>query len=401
MTDHVPFREAHVDVVVIGAGQAGLSSAYHLRRLGLTPGHDLVVVDGGGGPGGAWRERARSLTMEKVHGIFDLPGARRPMRTADVHRPVADVVADYYAEYERRFGLQVIRPVQVRAVRTGADRRLVVDSDAGSWAARAVVNATGTWTRPHWPYYPGVGEFSGRQLHSADYRGPEEFAGLRVAVVGGGHSATHILSEIADVAASTTWVTRRPPDFQPVEFTEDYGRQVVSMVDQRVRAGLPPKSVVSITGLGRTPVVEAALAKGALERSPMFSRITRDGVVWDDGSAATLDVIVWATGFRAALDHLAPLQLREPGGGIRMDGTRVVAEPRVHLVGYGPSASTVGANRAGRAAALEIMDLLNTAAPRPMPTTATTATVPQPQPSSDPERARARRAGGRRRLAVV
>ncbi|MER2225017.1 MAG: pyridine nucleotide-disulfide oxidoreductase, partial [Rhodococcus sp. (in: high G+C Gram-positive bacteria)] len=53
---------------------------------------------------------------------------------------------------------------------------------------------------------------------------------------------------------------------------------------------------------------------------------------------------------RAALDHLAPLGLRERGGGIRMDGTRVVAEPRVHLVGYGPSASTVGATRAGRSA---------------------------------------------------
>ena len=62
-------------------------------------------------------------------------------------------------------------------------------------------------------------------------------------------------------------------------------------------------------------------------------------------------MILWATGFRAALDHLAPLHLRAPGGGILMDGTGVVPDPRVHLVGYGPSASTVGATRAGRAAA--------------------------------------------------
>ncbi len=52
---------------------------------------------------------------------------------------------------------------------------------------------------------------------------------------------------------------------------------------------------------------------------------------------------------RAAIDHLAPLRLREPGGGIRMEGTRAAADPRVHLVGYGPSASTIGANRAGLA----------------------------------------------------
>ncbi|HEY0804732.1 MAG TPA: pyridine nucleotide-disulfide oxidoreductase, partial [Pseudonocardiaceae bacterium] len=71
------------------------------------------------------------------------------------------------------------------------------------------------------------------------------------------------------------------------------------------------------------------------------------------------DVILWCTGWRASLDHLAPLRLREPGGGIRMDGTRVVAQPRLHLVGYGPSASTVGANRAGRQAVREIRALLD------------------------------------------
>jgi pyruvate/2-oxoglutarate dehydrogenase complex dihydrolipoamide dehydrogenase (E3) component len=95
-----------------------------------------------------------------------------------------------------------------------------------------------------------------------------------------------------------------------------------------------------------------------LDRLPMFDRITPDGVTWDDGRFVAADVILWATGWRAALDHLAPLGLRAPGGGIAMDGTRVVAEPRLHLVGYGPSASTVGANRAGRAAVREIAALL-------------------------------------------
>ncbi|GAB3182180.1 hypothetical protein FHX75_111186 [Micromonospora palomenae] len=100
-----------------------------------------------------------------------------------------------------------------------------------------------------------------------------------------------------------------------------------------------------------------------VRRRPMFDRIVPDGVQWRDGTAQHVDVILWCTGFRPALDHLAPLRLRGPRGGIVADGTRVVADPRVHLVGYGPSASTVGANRAGRAAVRELRALL--AAPAP------------------------------------
>ena len=86
--------------------------------------------------------------------------------------------------------------------------------------------------------------------------------------------------------------------------------------------------------------------------------IEPDGVRLADGGFLAADVILWATGFRAELEHLAPLHLRGPGGGIAMDGTRVAAEPRVHLVGYGPSSSTIGANRAGRAAVTGIAQTL-------------------------------------------
>lgn len=91
----------------------------------------------------------------------------------------------------------------------------------------------------------------------------------------------------------------------------------------------------------------------------MFTEIVPEGVRQVDGSILEADVILWATGFRAALDHLAPLHLRGRGGGIRMEGTRVADEPRVHLVGYGPSSSTIGANRAGRAAVTDIVRMLD------------------------------------------
>jgi cation diffusion facilitator CzcD-associated flavoprotein CzcO len=361
------------DVVVIGAGQAGLSAASGLRRAGA----DFVVLDGEDGPGGAWRHRwptlrvgpdggprahgATAASTPVVHGIHDLPGLH--FDPADPTRPAAEVVPEYFAAYEREFALDVLRPVHVSAVRDAAPD-LLVETDRGTWSTRALINATGTWTRPFVPRYPGA--FGGRQLHVAEYAGPAAFAGQRVVVVGGGTSAVQLLIEIAAVAADTAWVTRRPPEFSDEPFD---GRAAVARVEERVRAGLPPRSVVAVTGLQRTPAVRAAQEAGILHRRPMFDRLVPDGVAWEDGTAYAADVILWATGWRAELGHLAPLHLRGPGGGIAVDGTRVRADPRIHLVGYGPSASTVGANRAGRAAAREVLRGLRPAASGTCPST--------------------------------
>ncbi|WP_329310279.1 NAD(P)-binding domain-containing protein [Streptomyces sp. NBC_01262] len=357
---------AEIEVAVIGAGQGGLSAAYFLHRAGLRPERDFVVLDHSPGPGGAWQFRWPSLTYGRAHGVHELPGMT--LEGADPDRPSAEVVAEYFDRYEHAFDLRVRRPVNVSAVRDAADGRLVVDSDSGAWAARAVINATGTWDRPFVPRYPGQEVFRGRQLHTAGYRRREDFAGKRVIVVGGGTSAVQLLMEIAEVAAATTWVTRRPPVFRTGPFGEDQGRAAVALVEQRVREGLPPQSVVSVTGLPMTEAMAAARARGVLDRLPMFDRLTEDGAAWDDGRRIEADVILWATGFRAALDHLAPLRLREPGGGIRLDSlTRVARDHRVHLIGYGPSASTIGANRAGRSAVREVRRLLRTVEPSSVP----------------------------------
>jgi cation diffusion facilitator CzcD-associated flavoprotein CzcO len=350
-----------VDVVVIGAGQAGLSTAWALVRQRFAPEIGFVVLDADAAPGGAWQHRWPSLTLGTTHRVHDLPGLR--FAPPGESTPAAESVPAYFAEYERRFDLPVHRPVRVRAVHRTGDGRFRVETDSGGWTARAVVNATGTWTRPFVPRYPGQELFRGRQLHTVDYRSAEEFAGQHVVVVGGGASATQLLGEMSRVA-STTWVTRRPPVWREGPFDEEIGRQVVAKVEEAVREGRRPGSVVGHTGLlVSTPYIRDALDRGALERLPMFDRITEDGVAWDgvDGNASRsvrADAILWATGFRAAVQHLAPLRLRAPGGGIRMDGTHVAGEPRVHLVGYGPSASTIGANRAGQAAARQLRRLL-------------------------------------------
>ncbi|MEO4001682.1 NAD(P)-binding domain-containing protein [Mesorhizobium sp. CAU 1732] len=351
-----------VDIAVIGAGQAGLSSAYHLRRIGLEPDLDFVVFDQAAGPGGAWQFRWPSLTLATVNRVHDLPGLKleEVIEVAPSEQVQASVaVPQYYQAYEKAFDLRIHRPVKVKVV---CDRgeRLRVETDAGLFSVRGIINATGTWTTPYIPDIPGKNRFAGRQLHTRDYRTAEEFRGKHVVVVGAGISALQLLDETSRVT-TTTWVTRREPEFHKGPFTPEVGRAAVALVEERVRQGLPPTSVVSVTGIPITPTIEEMRRRGVLNRRPMFTKITESGVRWEDGSEVAADVILWCTGFRSSLDHLAPLQFREEGGGIIMTGrlaTQVEKDPRIHLVGYGPSSSTIGANRAGAAAARELATLL-------------------------------------------
>ncbi|WP_431957693.1 NAD(P)-binding domain-containing protein [Nocardia lijiangensis] len=360
------------DILVIGAGQAGLSAGYHLRRLGLRPEVDFLVVDHAQAPGGAWQFRWPSLTLSTVNRVHDLPGMSfaETLPPGSDTVPAATAVPHYYELYEKRFDLRVRRPLSVGVVcdRTedglrcdGRGAVLNAETDtAGTIRVRGLINGTGTWERPFIPHYRGQEGFAGRQLHTRDYRTAEEFAGKHVVIVGGGISAVQLLDEISKVTA-TTWVTRTEPVFRDAQFTDEAGRTAVAMVEDRVRNGLPPGSVVSVTGLRWDDRLRAADARGALRRRPMFDHIEPGGVRWADGTFQHADVILWATGFRSALDHLAPLRLRGPGGGITMTGrlaTQVAVDPRIHLIGYGPSASTIGANRAGRAAAAELTEYL-------------------------------------------
>ncbi|OLT48449.1 pyridine nucleotide-disulfide oxidoreductase [Gordonia sp. CNJ-863] len=363
--------EGHSDVLIIGGGQAALSSAYFLHRFGL--GERYQMLDHAPGPGGAWQFRWPTLTLATANRVHDLPGwGLVEALGLDCDRlPAATAVPDYFGRYEQRFGLNVHRPVHVRAVRRDGEGFRVELADGRTLTTNVIINATGTWDRPFIPHIPGAADFRGRQLHTHDYKTPAEFAGKRVLVVGAGISAIQLLIEIAREApgVETFWCSRREPVFSTEPFTPEQGREAVARVERRVRAGLPPTSVVSVTGLALTPAIAAAQRDGILSWRPMFTRITETGVCWDcgpeGGEHLDLDVIFWNTGFRSSLDHLTPLRLRAPGGGITMTGrlaTVVEADPRIQLIGYGPSASTIGANRAGREAARVAADLLGVAA---------------------------------------
>ena len=348
-------------IAVIGAGQAGLSAAYHLKKRGLEPGPDFIILDEAPRPGGAWQFRWPSLTLSTVNRIHDLPGMgfdeTLDTRETEVRASVA--VPHYFEAYEKKFDLLVYRPVKVEKVFRHRDR-FYIDTSETLFSASGIINATGTWENPYIPEYPGAGLFRGEQLHTRDFKTAEYFKGKHVIVVGAGISAIQLLDQISKVT-TTTWVTRRVPEFREGPFDDAAGHNAVAMVEERVRKGLTPLSVVSVTGLPLSPAVMDMEKRGVLKRFPMFSQITPTGVKWADGREEKADVILWNTGFKSSLSHLDPVVPREEGGGIIMDGvlaTRVAKEPRIHLVGYGPSASTIGANRAGGAAVRELMRTL-------------------------------------------
>jgi cation diffusion facilitator CzcD-associated flavoprotein CzcO len=345
--------EQERDVVVIGAGQAGLATAYYLRRQRL----DYVLLDAENGPGGAWRHGWESLRLFSPARWSSLPGFL--MTGGPDYYPTRDEFLAYLAEYERRYDLPVERPVRVSSVRADGDR-LAIDTDRGTWHARAVVSATGTWGAPFIPAVPGRESYRGEQVHSAEYYSPLPYAGQRVLVVGGGNSGAQIYADLLDIA-DVSWVTRHAPTFLPDDVD---GRVLFEWATERylaAREGRDPSGIPS-GGLGDIVLVapvRAARDRGAIATTRMFERLTPDGVIWPDGRAEPIDALIWCTGFASALDHLHPLGIVPADGRIAMTGTRSTDEPRLWLVGYGEwtgfaSATIVGVGRSARATAEEI-----------------------------------------------
>ncbi len=362
MTD----RSTDTSVVVVGAGQAGLSVGFYLRRLGLDPGNDFVMLDRGPGTGGAWQHRWEALRLGYAHRVNDLPGMDElgiSFDTADRQLPAKEVVADFYARYEEHYDLKVVRPANVTRVEQTLDGFVV--SFVGEFGARQVttelvVNATGTWGSPFIPWYPGMNDFAGRHLHTVDYGAAEDFRDKDVIVVGGGTSAIGFLMELENVAGSITWVARRPVEFlEDQELNIESGVNAVALQDAAAREGRALPSIVSTTGVPRSRRIQAAIDRGLLSVTTMFSAIEPDGVRWSNGAFQHADAIIWATGFRPELRHLAPLKLREKAGGIVVGQSASWRNQRVFFAGYGPTASTIGANRAGRTIARQVVATLS------------------------------------------
>lgn len=334
-------------VIIIGAGQAGLSVGYYLRRAGV-PFHMFDAEDA---PGGAWRHGWNSLRLFSPAEHSSLPGWPMPQSQGDGF-PTRDAVIDYLTQYEERYSFPIARPVRVLAVHRRPEG-FAIETDRGAYQARLVVSATGTWGKPYVPLYPGQEAFQGFQLHSAQYVEPSPFAGKRLLIVGGGNSGAQILAEVSKVA-DAVWVTSEEPQLLPDDVD---GRVLFQQASKRF-AG-EPSSPGTLANIVAVPSVREARERGVLKTVRPFQRFTETGVVWAPGHETRMDGVIWCTGFRPALDHLAPLGILEPNGRVEMNGYRAAREPNLWLAGYGDwtgfaSATLIGAGRTARDIGKEI-----------------------------------------------
>lgn len=285
-----------VDVLVVGAGQAGLAAARAAQAAGLT----CLVLDARDEVGGSWPDHHDSLRLFSPARFSALPGL--PMPGPAGRYPTRDEMTGYLRAYAERFRVPVRTGTRVVSVaREGA--RFAVTTAAGRvLAGRSLVAASGGFGRPYRPALPGASRFTGRLLHAAAYRRPDPFAGRRVVVVGGGNSAVQIATELAGLAEVTLAVRRplRLRNQRPLGVDVHHWARWTGL--DRLPVGARGTRTVGVLDDGRHG---AALAAGRPDVRAMFTRLTPAGVVWPDGAEEGVDVVLLATGYRPDLAYLA------------------------------------------------------------------------------------------------
>jgi putative flavoprotein involved in K+ transport len=203
-----------IDTVVIGGGQAGLSAGYHLARRGLP----FVILDADSRIGDHWRERWDSLRLYSPAVHDSLPGFRFP--ASSFHYPSGREMGDYLEAYAGRFGLPVRSGQRVERLDPvpGGGGFMVTMADGQRIAARQVIVATGPFRTPRIPAFASELDPSIRQLHSHDYRRPDQLQDGPVLVVGLAHSGADIALEVA--AGHRTMVSGRPHGQLPIRIID-------------------------------------------------------------------------------------------------------------------------------------------------------------------------------------
>jgi putative flavoprotein involved in K+ transport len=288
---------APLDVLVIGAGQAGLAVGHHLARHHLR----FLLVDAAPELGHSWRTRWDSLRLFTPVEYDGLPGLRFP--GAPGTYPGKDDVADYLQAYAARFELPVMlntRVERVERTEAGDGSLFRVETSQGTLCARQVIVATGPFQQPHVPEVSSRFDASVRQLHSAAYRNPDQLPDGKVLVVGAGNSGLQIaleLSRTRDVHLAVGTRQRAVPH-RPL------GRDLFWWLTKTGLITRPATSPVAawfrkrggdlVIGTTWSDIESAGIAS-----HPRLTAAHGRSAEFADGTVEDVAAVVWATGYRA------------------------------------------------------------------------------------------------------
>jgi putative flavoprotein involved in K+ transport len=293
-------------VAVVGAGQSGLAAARALRDLNA----QAVVLEAGERAAGSWPCYYDSLRAFSPAGYSSMPGMPFP---GDPDRyPAGDDVADYLERYAVALDVEIRTNTRVVAVRQEDREFVVVTADRQQLRAAGIVAASGSFSNPYRPSFPGEETFTGLLSHVADYRNPRSYAGRRVIVVGAGDSAAQVANELAAVAKVTV-AARHPLRVIPQQIG---GQDVHYWLRETGFDSLPAEWLSGITrGSVITDSVgfSRSVAEGLLDLRPMFVAFDGDHVVWTDGVREPVDAVILATGYRPNLNYLRELGALDQG----------------------------------------------------------------------------------------
>jgi putative flavoprotein involved in K+ transport len=282
--------ESSFDVVVVGAGQAGLAMGYFLKQQGR---HFLIVE--AASIASAWRERWESLTLFTPRRYSSLPGL--PFPGDPDGYPTRDEVVAYLEEYATRFELPIEEQAPVRSL-TAEDGPFVLEVDGRTTVADQVVVATGPFQAP---YVPEMAERLAPevfQTHASGYRKPSDIPEGTLLVVGGGNTGFQIAKELSGTHRVVLAVGSRQKPLPQRLLGRDLfwwltkSRLFNTTVESRLGHRLSTRDTL----IGSSP--RELRRRYGVDLKPRLVDSNRHTVRFEDGSELQVDAVLWATGYR-------------------------------------------------------------------------------------------------------
>lgn len=290
--------ETTFDCIVIGGGQAGLASAYHLKKRGFT----YLILEASNQACGSWTHYYNSLTLFSPAKYSSLPGLRFPGDPN--HYPIKAEVISYFKDYVQFHNLDILTGEKVTDVRKNGKGFVIFTAKGSTFYSKTIIAATGSFSSPNIPLLEGSDRFKGKIIHSSQYKAAEEYKNQRVVVVGAGNSAIQIAYELAQVA-NVSIATRKPISYMPQRIL---GRDIHFWLMVSGLDTLPYGRRFSMnTSVMDTGIYKEAILKRKPARTPMFKKFTENGVVWSDGSEEQVDAVIYATGYKPNVNYLTSL----------------------------------------------------------------------------------------------